>query len=42
MAEKRIFCEHCLDDVAYHIENRELTRKLKGKKLYFQGSGSYL
>lgn len=37
MAEKRIFCEHCLDDVAYHIENRELTRKLKGKNYTFKG-----
>lgn len=37
MAEKRVFCEHCLDDVAYHIEDCELTRKLKGKNYTFKG-----
>ncbi|WP_238788941.1 hypothetical protein [Streptococcus mutans] len=36
MADKRIFCEHCLDDVPFHIENRELTRKLKGKDYTFK------
>ena len=37
MAEKRVFCEHCLDDVTYHVEEREFTRKLKGKNYTFKG-----
>ncbi|EMB62836.1 type II toxin-antitoxin system antitoxin SocA domain-containing protein [Streptococcus mutans] len=37
MAEKRVFCEHCLNDITYHIEDRELTRKLKGKDYTFKG-----
>ena len=36
MACKRIFCEHYLDDVPFHIEEHELTRKLKGKDYTFK------
>ena len=41
MAEKKIFCEHCLDDVTYHIEEREMTRKLKGTDYTFLGKEAF-
>ena len=34
---KKVFCEHCLDDVTYRIIKTELTRSLKGKDYTFQG-----
>ncbi len=40
MAEK-IFCEHCLDDVTYPIEEHEMTRKLKGTDYTFLGKAAF-
>ncbi|HFI0666911.1 TPA: type II toxin-antitoxin system antitoxin SocA domain-containing protein [Streptococcus suis] len=41
MAEKIIFCEHCLDDVPFHIEKRDMARILKGTVYSFLGKEAY-